>query len=329
VVREEGLAALWKGNVAATYLWITYSMVQFAVYGTFKRWGDEALGSMQDTRVGMAQSRNTALPDPSSRGSIDKSGRGRGYGESETPSSPGVTGVCKTMVLFLAGASAGVVATATTYPFDIMRTQFAIQGNERVHSSIAGFVGSTLKKEGFRGFYVGLPVGLIGVAPYIGLNFALYDSMKACAPALYRRVGVDVDDLQQRKMGWKVVIDGAMGGIAGGISKLVVHPLDTVKRRMQFSTLQTTVGGSVRSSPLHYDGMRHCAETIYKNEGVSGFFKGIVPTTVKAVTATAVTFAAFEGAKDFLAWRRRLNDDHGHHHGTHGDHHDGLERARK
>jgi hypothetical protein len=39
-------------------------------------------------------------------------------------------------------------------------------------------------------------------------------------------------------------------------------------------------------------------------EGIRGFYKGIVPTTAKSVVATAVTFAAYEGAKDFMEWQR-------------------------
>ena len=37
VVKEEGIVGLWKGNVAATYLWISYAMVQFGVYGFLKK----------------------------------------------------------------------------------------------------------------------------------------------------------------------------------------------------------------------------------------------------------------------------------------------------
>jgi solute carrier family 25 thiamine pyrophosphate transporter 19 len=33
IVKSEGFFALWKGNLSATYLWISYAVVQFAVYG--------------------------------------------------------------------------------------------------------------------------------------------------------------------------------------------------------------------------------------------------------------------------------------------------------
>ena len=37
VVKEEGFLSLWKGNMSATWLWISYSLVQFTVYGMIKR----------------------------------------------------------------------------------------------------------------------------------------------------------------------------------------------------------------------------------------------------------------------------------------------------
>jgi solute carrier family 25 thiamine pyrophosphate transporter 19 len=33
IINNEGFFALWKGNLSATYLWVSYAMVQFSVYG--------------------------------------------------------------------------------------------------------------------------------------------------------------------------------------------------------------------------------------------------------------------------------------------------------
>lgn len=36
VIKEEGIFGLWKGNIAATYLWISYATIQFGMYGLLK-----------------------------------------------------------------------------------------------------------------------------------------------------------------------------------------------------------------------------------------------------------------------------------------------------
>ena len=57
----------------------------------------------------------------------------------------------RTLVLFLAGASAGIIATATTYPLDIMRTQFALQGKDVVYKTMSSFITQTYRNKGISG----------------------------------------------------------------------------------------------------------------------------------------------------------------------------------
>lgn len=40
VVLEEGVPALWKGNLSATLLWVSYMAAQFTIYGILKRIGE-------------------------------------------------------------------------------------------------------------------------------------------------------------------------------------------------------------------------------------------------------------------------------------------------
>jgi len=61
------------------------------------------------------------------------------------------------------------------------------------------------------------------------------------------------------------------GGLAGGVSKFVVYPLDTVKKRMQAQALQTTIT-SLPTAPT-YTGILNCIGSIYCKEGVKGFYR--------------------------------------------------------
>jgi solute carrier family 25 thiamine pyrophosphate transporter 19 len=66
------------------------------------------------------------------------------------------------LLLFLAGAGAGITATIATYPFDIMRTQFAIQGKEKLHKTMYSFIDYTLRTKGPQGFFAGVTPAVIG-----------------------------------------------------------------------------------------------------------------------------------------------------------------------
>ena len=111
IVKEEGPLSLWKGNISATYLWISYSMIQFSCYGLLKAYGDALLDSASGSQK-----------EPLSRVST-----GTGASRDRKSASGQHSSFRKTFVLFAAGACAGMIATASTYPFDIIRTQFALQ----------------------------------------------------------------------------------------------------------------------------------------------------------------------------------------------------------
>lgn len=132
VIREEGFLSLWKGNIAATYLWISYAVVQFAVYGVLKRFGESLLPVVPLSGDLLSASR--ASDDATNR---------RTSGDHSK--------LLRTLVLFLAGASAGIIATATTYPLDIMRTQFALQGKDMVYKTMSSFITQTYRNKGIAG----------------------------------------------------------------------------------------------------------------------------------------------------------------------------------
>ena len=139
VVKEEGLMGLWKGNLSATYLWVSYAMIQFAVYGFLKN----TLEGIPDPFVFKATQQQKGLFDSSSTNQkntqynvIEEQPKGR---------------IWKATLLFLAGAGAGIAATSATYPFDIMRTQFAIQGKEKAYSSMHSFISHTFRTKGIQG----------------------------------------------------------------------------------------------------------------------------------------------------------------------------------
>ena len=107
-----------------------------------------------------------------------------------------------------------MIATASTYPFDLTRTQFALQGKERLHISMQSFMSHTIAKHGVRGLFTGLPAALVGIMPYMGLNFALYDAAKRLLPSDSKLSTSE-----------NVMFNGACGALAGGLSKFAVFPL--------------------------------------------------------------------------------------------------------
>ncbi|KAJ4938825.1 hypothetical protein JOQ06_028291 [Pogonophryne albipinna] len=73
----------------------------------------------------------------------------------------------------------------------------------------------------------------------------------------------------------------------------LMHPLDVVKTRFQIQR--------GNSDPNSYKNLTDCFRTIFRNEGISGFYKGILPPIVAETPKRAVKFFTFEQYKKALS----------------------------
>jgi Mitochondrial carrier protein. len=245
VQTEGGLHSLFRGNLAATYLWIGYAAVQFSLYARTA----DFLTSLPHTTAPPIDPLN--LPAPSQNfPSLQKSSAVVSDVFSSIGSNP-------TAVAFCAGATAGTAATLATYPFDICRTAFASQRTMSQGSkSISAFFYQAMRDNPMplRTLFAGSGPAVLGIVPYMGLNFALYDYL------VRKGDRVNVRDA------------GAAGAISGGVSKLVVYPLDTIKKRLQAQAFETFWGGgeNVRSG-MQYKNMLDCGLTVFRDGGGGSF----------------------------------------------------------
>ena len=271
-------------------------MIQFSCYAGLKVLG-ESLPNPFDS-LSSCSTINDHLDASSSKTRMDRQGEDKRVNSNS---------LWKAFVLFCAGAGAGMIATASTYPFDIIRTQFALQGKERTYTSMNAFVTKTVHNHGISGLYTGLPAALVGIMPYMGLNFALYETVKRInvQPKWKSIDGIEASSSSSsssssqlaRKEVMNVMYNGACGALAGGLSKFVVFPFDTIKKKMQGTVLTNSLDGSRQK----FSSISQCIKVTLQNEGVKGLYRGIIPTTLKSVVATAVTFAAYEAGKDILS----------------------------
>jgi solute carrier family 25 thiamine pyrophosphate transporter 19 len=178
---------------------------------------------------------------------------------------------------FIAGASAGAVATTATYPLDLLRTRFAAQGTERIYTSLISSIRDIARYEGPRGFFQGLGAGIGQIIPYMGIFFATYETLRSPMGSLQLPFGSG---------------DAAAGVLASVIAKTGVFPLDLIRKRLQ-------VQGPTRSKYVHknipeYKGVFKAMRMIVKAEGKRGLYRGLTVSLFKAAPASAVTMWTYE-----------------------------------
>lgn len=269
VQTEGGLHSLFRGNLAATYLWIGYAAIQFSLYARTA----DFLTRIPDSAPILQ------LPVPLQTTPLQRPVQLASDLFSSIGSNP-------TAVAFCAGATAGSVATLATYPFDICRTAFASQKTlSQGTKSISTFFQLAMKDnpQPLRTVFAGSGPAILGIVPYMGLNFALYDYLVRQSDRV------------------KVSDAGTAGAISGGVSKFVVYPLDTVKKRLQAQAFDSFWGQKdIITNQYQYKNMMDCGSKIFKEEGLAAFYRGLVPTVIKTMTATSLTFAIFQMTKNSL-----------------------------
>ncbi|KAK4796788.1 hypothetical protein SAY86_029114 [Trapa natans] len=199
---------------------------------------------------------------------------------------------------YISGSLAGCAATIGSYPFDLLRTILASQGEPKVYPTMRSAFVDIIRTRGFQGLYAGLSPTLVEIIPYAGLQIGTYDTFKRWTMAW--------NQYRSSSMG-QPIHDGlssfqlfVCGLAAGTCAKLVCHPLDVVKKRFQIEGLPRHPKYGARVERSAYKNMFDAINRILQAEGWHGLYKGIVPSTVKAAPAGAVTFVVYEFASDWL-----------------------------
>ncbi|EGE78460.1 mitochondrial thiamine pyrophosphate transporter [Blastomyces dermatitidis] len=193
---------------------------------------------------------------------------------------------------FISGAVAGGLATASTYPLDLLRTRFAAQGNDKIYASLRASVRDIARTEGPRGFFRGATAAIAQIIPYMGLFFAAYEAVR------------------NPIAGWELPYgtgDAGAGVVASVIAKTGVFPLDLVRKRLQ-------VQGPTRARYIHtnipvYEGVLRTIRDILAAQGVRGLYRGLTVSLIKAAPASAVTMWTYEHVLGLLKEMNR--GDHG------------------
>nr|CCC93647.1 putative mitochondrial carrier protein [Trypanosoma congolense IL3000] len=242
-VREHGVTGLWIGNGAMMVRVVPYAAVTFATYDYYHE-GFQYL--LYDKRTDSG------------------------------------TGGRAVAVRFLSGSFSGATATACTYPLDLMRARLA------THSVTSGIIPSyrcayksLVSEHGWKALYSGLVPTLIGIMPYAGCSFAVFETLKSY---IVRWNGLPSDKaipVRERIIA---------GGLAGLVAQSATYPLDIVRRRMQVT-------------PGRYRGVLHALRVIYKEEGFAqGWYKGLVMNWIKGPVAVGTAFTVNDMVK------RRIRD---------------------
>jgi solute carrier family 25 phosphate transporter 23/24/25/41 len=178
-------------------------------------------------------------------------------------------------------------ATWQAYPLDLVRTRLAAQtGVSRQHyQGISHAFRTIIAHDGLPGLYRGLKPTLLQAGPNLALNYCAYEGFRSRWLADHPANSTP-----------PVHVSLVCGSLAGMASSTVTFPLDVIRRRMQ---MQGAAGSRMR-----YSGVMNAISTVFRHEGLRGFYAGIVPEYIKVAPGVAITYCTYEAMKLLL-----LGDD--------------------
>ncbi|KAL8498987.1 hypothetical protein ACS0TY_022084 [Phlomoides rotata] len=249
LLKHEGVAGFYKGNGASVLRIVPYAALHFMTYERYRLW---------------------ILDNYSALG----------------------TGP---VVDLLAGSAAGGTAVLCTYPLDLVRTKLAYQivdtrgalqngrGQFNVNPAYSGIKNvfeRVYREGGVRALYRGIGPTLIGILPYAGLKFYVYEELKRHVPEEHQK---------------SIAMRLSCGALAGLLGQTFTYPLDVVRRQMQVEHLQhSSQGGVVFRSTT--EGLVY----IVQNQGWRQLFAGLSINYIKIVPSVAIGFTAYDMMKNWL-----------------------------
>eukprot|EP00892_Ulva_mutabilis_P001214 jgi/Ulvmu1/11093/UM070_0008.1 len=200
---------------------------------------------------------------------------------------------------FLAGAGAGMFATVTCMPLDIVRTRMM---SPRHAKSLPRTVLDMVAQEGLGAFYTGCLPALVSMAVGGATFYGTYDFLKS--KHLIRQ-GIDPleRDDGEHKMRLGTAATLLYGALAGLCAETVTYPLEVIRRKMQLERVLAAreIAANPAAAALAYAGRasfrRRLAVAVHmstKEFGLRGLYAGIAPNALQVLPSAALGYYVYE-----------------------------------
>jgi len=173
---------------------------------------------------------------------------------------------------------AAVIAVSFIHPIDVVKTRLQVSGGEGVRNyaelGIGGTVSVVAREEGISAFWKGINAAWMRESSYTSLRLGLYEPIKVAFGAKDKNA--------------PFVLKFLAGSAAGAIGSLAGNPFDVMKTRMM------TAEGKEPPS------FATAASALYKDQGMSGFYRGIEANIARAMVLNGTKMACYDQIKQII-----------------------------
>ncbi len=185
----------------------------------------------------------------------------------------------------IAGIFAGFTVSFVAAPFEHIKArlqvQYAARKADRLYHGPLDCVAKIYRAHGVRGIYRGLPATML----FRSFFFFWWGSYDVFSRLLNTHTRLPA-----------ALVNFWAGGLSAQVFWIVAYPCDVVKQRIMTDPL----GGALRDGTPQFPRWRDAARAVYREAGVPGYFRGFMPSFLRAFPANAMALVAFEAGMRML-----------------------------
>jgi len=190
-----------------------------------------------------------------------------------------------------ASLTSGILSAALTNPIWVIKTRMLSTSahHQGAYPSMLFGLRAIAREESWRGYFRGLIPALAGVS-HSAVYFVAYEKMKAKRAAQLISSSSAANQPTNLTNTDYLLISGLSKILAGSLT----YPHQVVRARMQTYT-------SAHSNPIDRttatQGLASTIRSVWHQDGIWGFYRGLGPNLLRVVPSTCVTFLVYENVK--------------------------------
>lgn len=186
----------------------------------------------------------------------------------------------RTANYLLYGAIAGICSKTATAPLERLRILQMVEhlhGGEGRYQGILRPLLIIAREEGIRGYWKGNATNVVRIIPTSAARFYTFEIYKTFLRRFVRRDQLNTGE---------VLLASASAGTTAAV---VTFPMDFVRTRLTVQTAGNT----------YYRGVTNAVLSIYRQEGLLGFYKGVTAAVLNTAPYIAINFTTYEKLKEY------------------------------
>ncbi len=185
----------------------------------------------------------------------------------------------------MSAITAGAVSNLITSPIWTIRTRMITQHGHKDYKNVFDAFRKISSKEGFGALYAGLVPSLFGLI-HVAIQFPLYEALK------YQPTHAD-----DKPSFWNLLYASSASKL---VASVIAYPHEVIRSRLQDASHASTLNNTSKEQFKVYKNVRDAIHTTWKEEGVQGFYRGLVPNLFRTVPGACITLLSFEGIHYYL-----------------------------